>query len=123
MQTKGEVKTGKQRHGCLTAWLVFSIVGYLSLIFIPNNFFPVPPGWYFPMLIVINLTYLVCAIALYQWKKWGFWVYCGSSVVGAVVNILAGFENGPSLIGLIFPLLLFGVLHIGKENKGWSQLE
>jgi hypothetical protein len=28
-----------------------------------------------------------------------------------------------SFVGLVGIAMLYGVLHIGKENKGWSQLE
>jgi hypothetical protein len=35
------------------------------------------------------------------------WLGVGMGVAGAVIGVL----------------LLYGVLHIGKENKGWPQLE
>ena len=66
---------------------------------------------------------LVCAIALFQWKKWGFWGACGSSIVAIVVNLSIGLNPAAVVLGLLGVLLLYGVLHIGKENKGWPQLE
>ncbi|WP_146400759.1 hypothetical protein [Pseudobythopirellula maris] len=84
---------------------------------------PDAPGWAFPVLIVFSLFNLVCAIALFQWKKWGFWGFCLSSVVALVVNLSIGLGIGPAVGGLIGLVLLYGVLHIGKENKGWPQLE
>ena len=121
---------GKQRHGCLTAWLVLMIVTnsgtaltYLLAGDAIRRSLPNAPGWAFPVLIVFALFNLVCSIALFQWKKWGFWGFCGSSVVALLVNISIGLGIGPSLGGLVGVLLLYGVLNIGKENKGWPQLE
>jgi hypothetical protein len=81
------------------------------------------PGWTFPVLIVFSLFNLVCVIALFQWKKWGFWGSYGSSVVAVVVNLSIGLNPASVFLGLLGVLLLYGVLHIGKENKGWPQLE
>jgi hypothetical protein len=120
----------KKRHGCLTAWLVLMIVGnaaaalmyLLGSAMIRENL-PGAPGWAFPVLIVFALFNLVCAVALFQWKKWGFWGCCVSSVVVLVVNLSIGLGAGTVLFGLVGVLLLYGVLHIGKEDKGWPQLE
>jgi len=120
----------KNRHGCLTAWLVVMIFAnsagalmYLLGSEAIRKSFPNMPGWAFSVLIVGSLFNLVCAIALFQWKKWGFWGFCATSVVALVVNLSIGLGIGPSLAGLVGVLLLYGVLHIGEENKGWPQLE
>ena len=122
---------GKNRHGCLTAWLVLMIIANsaTALMYLLGSGFisqaaPNIPGWVFPVLIVASLFNLVCAIALFQWKKWGFWGFCASSIVGLVVNLSAvGLGLFQSFSGLLGVLLLYGVLHIGKENKGWHQLD
>ena len=122
----------RKRHGCLTAWLVLIIVcnsGALVMAYLPrgNEAFRQIFGWAFPVLIVLWLFTLVCAIALFQWKKWGFWGFCVSMVGGFVVELSAGGGGVgliTSLVGLIGCVALFyGVLHIGKENKGWPQLD
>jgi len=75
-------------------------------------------------------------------KKWGFWGYCASSIAGLAINLLINtggavqIPGGTSqaLVGsisiiisvaavILGILILFGVLHIGKENKGWRQLK
>ncbi len=120
----------KSRHGCLTASLVFMIVANsgTALVYILGSdairrTLPNAPGWAFPVLIVFSLFNLVCAIALFRWKRWGFWGFCGSSVVALVVNLSMGTPIGSALVGLVGAPLLYGVLQIGKENKGWPQLE
>ena len=120
----------KQRHGCLTAWLVLMIIAnsaaalmYLFGSSAIKRALPGIPSWALITLAVFAIFNLVCAIALFKWKKWGFWGFLVSSVVALVVNISVGLGAGQSLAGLVGIALLYGVLHIGKENKGWPQLE
>ena len=120
----------KSRHGCLTAWLVLMIIGnsagalmYLLASEPIRRTLPNMPGWAFPVMLVSLLVNLVCAIALFRWKKWGFWGFCASCVVTFVVNLSYGLGIGKSITGLVSVLILYGVLHLGKENKGWPQLE
>jgi hypothetical protein len=120
----------KSRHGCLTAWLVLIIVAssasalfYLLGGELIRRTLPNAPEWAFGVLIVFSFFNLVCAVALFKWKKWGFWGFCVSSVVALVVNLSIGLSIAKGAGGLIGVLLLYGVLHIGKENKGWPQLE
>ena len=86
------------------------------------------PFWVFLMSIVFSIFNVVCAIVLLLWKRWGFWGFCATSVAMLVVNLLFFSRGiGPVLVsvltGLLGVLILFGVLHIGKENKGWPQLK
>jgi hypothetical protein len=120
----------KSRHGCLTVWLVIIIIGsslsalmYLFGSEIIRRTFPDTPGWTFIILIVLSLFNIVCAIALLQWKKWGFWGICASSIAAIIINIVIGLGIGYILSGLIGVVLLYAVLQIGKENKGWPQLD
>ena len=120
----------KQRHGCLTAWLTLMIIGN-SAGALTNilgsqaikQAFTAAPGWAIPVLTVLSIFNLVCAIALFKWKKWGFWGFLVSSIVAFLVNLSIGLGIGQSLFGLVGIVLLYAVLHIGKEKKGWSQLE
>jgi hypothetical protein len=84
---------------------------------------PNMPDWAFPVLIVLVLFNLGCAIALLRWKKWGFWGLVGSAVVTLGVNLTIGLGLSSAIVGLLGVLLLYGVLHLGKDNKGWPQLD
>jgi hypothetical protein len=79
--------------------------------------------WVLPVLVVLALFNLVCAIALFRWKEWGFWGCCVSTIVGFLVNLAAGLGVFQSILGLAGMSILYGVLHIGTENEGWIQLE
>jgi hypothetical protein len=124
------MSVGKKRHGCLTAWLVLMLIGNSAgaLMFLLGGQWikeglPELSAWTFRVLAVLAVSNLVFAIALLKWKKWGFWGFAISGFATLVVNIAGGYGIGQSLTGLIGLAVLYGVLHIGKDNKGWPQLE
>ena len=84
--------------------------------------FPSAPGWAFPVLAVLGIVNIVCAVALFQWKKWGFFGFLATSIVTFVVNLMVGLNIFQAILGLAGVAVLYGVLHIGKERKGWAQL-
>ena len=73
--------------------------------------------------IVFSLFNLVCAIALFRWKKWGFRGLCVSTVITLIVNLASGLGIAASLSGIVGVALVYAILKVGKENKGWPQLE
>ena len=120
-----EVTKGKKRHWFLTTWLVIIIVANVATALnylLRGDTFSSLPGWVIPVFMVCSLINVGAAIALFNWKKLGFWVLCGTSVVAVVVNLLNG-AGIVALVGFIGVPILYGVLHIGKENKGWTQLD
>lgn len=129
-QSTAERMSRKSRHGCLTAYLIWLIVlssasalAYLLGSDALRQAMPGVPGWAYPVLTVLAPLHLVCVLALFRWREWGFWGFCVSSVIAMGVNLSAGLGIGFSVGGLIGIALLYGVLHIGKENKGWPQLD
>jgi hypothetical protein len=127
LQNSTQVKQ-KKRHGCLTAYLVVIIAGisiflilYLLQGLAPDNTRPV---WEMFVFIVLNLFVIVCAIAIFMWKKWGVWGLCAVQIINFILSITQREFIIVSVINLAFSLgLLFLVLNIGGENKGWPQLE
>lgn len=120
----------KQRHGCLTAYLVFVIIMnsvvtlyYLLGSEVIRQSMPTLPSWIIPVMIVVGVVNLVCAIALLRWKKWGFWGLVGTAVVATFFNMSAGFGLASGVAALVSIAMLYGVLQIGKERKGWPQLD
>jgi ABC-type proline/glycine betaine transport system permease subunit len=148
----------KNRHGCLTAWLVLLIITnsitalsnllnilrgdmFVQLLQNPAYTGQIPaeqlsqiqmllntPLWVFYVSIALATFNVVCAVALFMWKKWGFWGFCVSSILAVIINLMYFSKNVTTIIisiisGLLAVLILFGVLHIGKKNKGWPQLK
>jgi hypothetical protein len=120
----------KKRHGCLTAYLVLAIIlnSATALLYLfgagaIKRSSPNIPDWAFPVLIVLVLFNLACAIALLRWKKWGYWGLVASAAVTLGVNLTIGLGLSSAVVGVLGVLFLYGVLHIGKDNKGWPQLD
>jgi hypothetical protein len=127
LQNSTNVKE-KTRHGLLTTWLVLIIIFNIIAIIIamPKGSPSVQdlPWWQALITIVFNLFNIVCAIALFMWKKWGFWGFCAGSVAAFIANIIMGELVILALVGMVIELtVLYLVLNIGGDNKGWPQLE
>jgi hypothetical protein len=121
------MKVEKQRHGCLTTWLVLTII--VNLVSVPLLYWSLTTSgastsaW---LLLYIGFNSIVlvgCAIALFKWKKWGFYGIAIWSVIGFIVNLIIGYSFYQALFGLLAIAILYGVLQIGGDQKGWSQLE
>ncbi|MDD5600345.1 MAG: hypothetical protein PHC87_01115 [Actinomycetota bacterium] len=148
----------KNRHGCLTAWLVLLIITnsitalsnllnilrgdtFVQLLQNPAYTNQIPaeqlsqiqmlldtPLWVFYVSIALAIFNIVCIIALFMWKKWGFWGFCASSILSVAINLIYFTKDITTIItsiigGILTVLILFGVLHIGKKDKGWPQLK
>jgi len=120
----------KKRNGWLTAWLVLMIIANVAValyyIFMGDTIsraLPGLPGWTLPVCTVLLVFNIVCTAALFMWKKWGFWGLCVSAIIAFIVNIASGLGITPSILGLLSPIILYGILHVGKEDKGWPQLD
>ena len=72
---------------------------------------------------IINIIKLVSAYAILSWKKWGFWLFSFICFFNLGLNLITGFQIPNGIFGVIFAAMLLGVLHIGGDKKGWTQLE
>ncbi len=120
----------KQRHPLLSMWLALIII--YSVTFTALSFSGagvVSPagsasGWAVPALMALLILQTICAVALFNWKKWGFWGYCAVNAIGLVVDVMLNINlAGPSIAVLVGIAGLYGALQIGQENKVWPQLD
>lgn len=124
------IQNEKRRHGCLITYLILIILAssgtallYLLASDLIRETQPNMPDWAFPVLIANSVLNLLWTIALFRWKKWGFWGFVVSAVISISVNLSIDLSVLSALGGLVGVAVLFGVLQIGKEKKGWSQLD
>ena len=119
----------KKSHGCLTALMAFIclvslIVAPIQLLMFLGNPETTPaPRWVHFSLAAINITKLVSAYAILSWKKWGFWLFSFICFFNLGLNLITGFQIPNGIFGVIIAAMLLGVLHIGGDKKGWTQLE
>jgi hypothetical protein len=120
----------KQRHGCLTTYLIFMIIANSATAVLHvllsddiQQSYPKMPSWGLFAFVFGSLFNLTCAIALLRWKKWGLWGFSISASLVLVLNLMIGVSPVSALGGVLGIAILFGVLQIGKDKKGWPQLD
>ena len=125
-----ETKKPKKRHGCLTTWLVLTII--FNVIFTVlylagagvSKSARGSPAWAIPVLVLLLIFEIICTLALFSWKKWGFWGFCAVNIIGIVADIGLGISIVWPLVAVLISIAaLYGVLNIGQDNKGWPQLD
>lgn len=122
----------KQRHGCVTAWLVLMIVVNTAAIFYSlistntdmNPYRMVIPEWIYFTLALISLFNVVFAVMLLKWKKVAFWGFVITSVLTMGLNLYAGLGVAQSIVGLLGVCVLFAILQIREDGRSaWDNLE
>jgi len=126
----------KERHGCVSAWLIFMIIanalGVLLYLFFYDNFMGMMPEESLDQMPDVNPIFmgvlsvlnLIFAVMLLKWKKIGFWGFVATSVISLGINLNAGLGVASILGGLIGILILYGILQIKQDDvSAWNHLE
>ena len=123
----------KERHGCVTAWLIFGIIVYsfVALFFMFSSDFvrAIYPqsisNSMLVLLVILNVCSVVFYVMLLQWKKIGFWCMIAIAIISCIINMNTGMGIGMSLLGVIISVgIFYGILQIKKNNKSaWDNLE
>ena len=118
----------KQRHGCVTFWLwlvLFLNVGY-SLSYIVALFRALNPSMFFglALLALCGVGYMVSAILLLRWNRWGFYLMILSSMISLIVNLMMNeiplLQTVSSLLGIFIWWALLQIRYQGISV--WKQL-
>jgi hypothetical protein len=120
----------RKRHGFTSFWLIFSLISFVIsgsiYLFTPQlmtQYYNVSSGLLM-LYGIISMAGIIGNILLLCWKKIGFWIFIGISVVSLLLNMVIGLNIVQSLFGLIGIAIMWGVLHIRKNGKTtWEQLE
>lgn len=122
------------RGGCLTVWLILMVVAGLLLAFLEFSIYqdleahqdPTLPHWPFLLGALLALVGPVAAIALFFWRKWGFYLY----LIGVCISILFSVFLLPlgaplldTLRGIVLTLAGVAILYrLLKSNDRWDYL-
>lgn len=122
----------KQRHGCLTAWLIYLIIAYSfgTIIF----FFKtdeISKITLYKTSENLNMIYgslailgVVFSVMLLKWVKLGFWGILFISISILIMRIINDLKITSSIYVFLCLLVLFGLLQLKKGNiSGWNNLE
>ncbi|MFV0375839.1 MAG: hypothetical protein ACK5JD_00895 [Mangrovibacterium sp.] len=121
----------KQRHGCVTAWLILMIIAN-SLTAILYLFFGNLLAQGLPetvshstlvILAILGLINVISSVLLLRWMKIGFWIFLFTSIAALVINLTMGLGVIQSFFGLVGIAILYGVLQIKENNvSAWTNL-
>jgi hypothetical protein len=103
----------KERGGCLTAYLVFLMIGavvsglrFLTLSSDETNNIS---SDFLIILIAVVLAHIACIVGLWNWKRWGYYGLLLSYGIGFVVGLLAN-ELSSVVGGLVGGLILLTLM-------------
>ena len=122
----------KQRHGCVTAWLILVIIGnsvtalvYLFANELITQNLPIEiPNSMMIALAILGIGNVIFAIMLLKWKKTGFWGFIVTSILAMIINLIIGVGVFQSLLGLISIGLLYAILQFKMAGvSAWDNLE
>ena len=112
----------KTRHGCLTAYLILAIVS-CAVIGVTYSGIGNLTTRGSPVYAVDSLLKIGFLIAIWRWRKWGFWAIVVLDLVGGAYQAFAIRSFIPPIAAVLDIVIMYGVLHIGRERQGWRQLE
>ena len=125
----------RRRPILLTAYLTFLIIAnaaatglYILKPAAISNELAKLPEWVFPVFIGVGLLNIICGLALFGWRKLGFWGLAASAIAVLLINLQIGLGLTTALgrssgLGELCAVgILYGVLRLGKGTDGWSQL-
>jgi hypothetical protein len=122
----------KQRHGCLTAWLIYMIIAYtiisVTYFFNTNKISEISPYRTSENMLLIYGTLGIFNIGfcvlIFKWVRIGFWGILVTSSIVFVTQLINGHGFFQPVIGLLGIIVLYALLQIKKQNvSGWENLE
>lgn len=118
-QEKGHKKVHHQRGCGLTGFLILVIIlsmgRSLLYYYMLKQDYERDLVWVLPVLFIISLASLISGIGMWNWKRWGIYLYTGS----ALVSIAAGLILTGSIFVVFYELLPITILGtiLGKTSK------
>ena len=94
-------------HGIIAAYL------YYSMSTAPE----VQRPWIIGMMVVHFLGNIAAAVGIFYWKKWGLYIYAGSTIIALVAGLLS--IGVWSVFYMVLPLAIVGCLLRSK----WDYFE
>lgn len=122
----------KQRHGCLTAWLIYMIIAYtiisVTYFFNTNKISEISPYRTSENMLLIYGTLGIFNIGfcvlIFKWVRIGFWGILVTSSIVFVTQLINGHGFFQPVVGLLGIIVLYALLQIKKQNvSGWENLE
>lgn len=125
----------KERHGCVTTWLVFALIanGLVALIYFAVSIGSVSlPSEYelavsSPILIglgILGIIKVISLVMIWQWQKMGFYGLVATSILAVALGLAIDGDASGIGSGFIGIAIFYAILQ-AKENgvSAWDNLE
>ncbi len=122
---KEEAREPKRRSPFLTAWLTLAIIGHLAAFPLVSEIGALDraavetTSWVY----ICLLTAVISLFAVFNWKRWGFFLFAGATGLGSAILVF----HGTTILALgsaaTTVLILYAVLQIGPGKTGWELLK
>lgn len=122
----------KERHGCVTAYLIVMIIAnsivaliyFLASEFVTKNLPNHVSKSIIFLLGFLGLANIAFAILLLKFKRWGFYGFIGTAIAGFLINLQMRLPILQVLAGLLGIGVLFAVLQAKKDGlSAWEQMD
>jgi hypothetical protein len=118
-KSKDKQAPAKERGTWLSIWLIFIMLhGTLAsalIWYLRNQGGDASPAWVVTTLFVMAIVDVVAAILVWNWKRWGLWLYAISTVVGIVIGLVLT-RSQLWVFHDIIPLVILGLLVKDKQS-------
>lgn len=110
----------KERGTWLSLWLMLIMIhGFVAsglIWYLRAQGNDSSPVWMLAILFVLGIVDIVAAIAAWNWKKWGLWLYLISTAIGIAVGLVL---TRTQLIVFhdIIPLVILG--YLVRDKREW----
>ncbi|MGD9147575.1 MAG: hypothetical protein PVI80_18550 [Anaerolineae bacterium] len=109
----------KERGTWLSIWLIFimlhGILASVLIWYLRNQGGDSSPAWILAVLFVMAIVDIVAAILVWNWKRWGLWLYAISTIVGIVIGLVLT-RSQLWVFHDIIPLVILGFLVKDKQS-------
>jgi len=122
----------KQRHGCLTAWLVYLMISnsivslglFYNINSIVQRFKYIKSENLLLIVASIQILNVLFLFMLLKWFKLGFWGLLSTSTLLFIIQIMNTKNILTPIITVIVMLITYGLLKLIKRNvSGWDNLD
>lgn len=122
----------KERHGCLTAWLIYliissAIISYVCFFKTIVLFQNLPEEYSENVSLIVGsvgiLNIFFCYL-LFKWIKLGFWGLIATNFIMIIIQLMNGSDLIRPTLGVSCIIMLYFILQRKKNNiSGWDNLE
>jgi hypothetical protein len=122
----------KQRHGCLTAWLIYLMISnsivslglFYNINSIVERFKYIKSENLLLIVASIQILNVLFLFMLLKWFKLGFWGLLSTSTLLFIIQIMNTKNILTPIITVIVMLIIYGLLKLKKRNiSGWDNLD